>query len=668
MDPNKFNDYLKEKKYKIQQNTNYDKDKATVIIKQQNKIYRLKGDNPHKNIAQIYELEAKGDIIIYSHEEFPYTLQNLEFLKKQKNFNLKQVAIDILNGIISLHNLGISHLNLKPSNILLNSKFEAKISDLYYEAKQVCDDDYIYQGPEQLKNMNTRNIAFQSDYFSVGAIISEILGYKYKENRVDIQQGNIPIINGTSDDQLQLSFSLDMMHFSQSRRFSPTQTLQTFQNDYKQSKPYNKKYLVVAILILILSIVCFISVYYLFFQEQYNNKDQGVINDNKEVNLIKLEKASNQISENNFSTHEICKADIFYENRLIGQPIKKQINYQNDTQITKKQEVQNLEQYSQKYDNQLISSLQNDFSFINQTYPISCIAFQLININNDNLKPIQQDENNYLQIEGFWQLNKICIKQYKGCLIQNGVKNQNDINILKIEYEKDICKKQLQEFKMCIQKIWSFIYQDLKECYPQEYQQFQKQQNTNQSAWRFLDEINNKQKYNNGNNSQNCQVKQILDQDIQKYEEFFSQNFRDIYNQFENSNKYRLVNQILLKFSEMQQKKDIFIQGFYDINLINILNELKQLENDIFQDKVTKQNNFSQQNNNFDDQSNREIQNNDSEILDQKQDSQQNNTTSNQSQSQSLQQNNPENEKSKKNYQKIQKQLKKLQKKMTKEQ
>ncbi|EAS05462.2 kinase domain protein (macronuclear) [Tetrahymena thermophila SB210] len=270
--------YIKDKGYQLVDSIQKNKDKLTCTFLKQRKQFRLKGvfiqqqkyreqflkilktiqKNPHQNVAQIYEVTQKDDIIIYSHEQYRYTLQNLEEFKNEPNFNMKQIAIDILNGIIFLHSLGISHLNLKPSNILIDykgNKFQAKIADLYYEAKQECDEDQIYQGPEQLKNMNTRNVSFQSDYYSVGALLCEILGFDYKKNRENIQQGYIPIIEDTTDDSLQLSFSLDMMQYSQTRRFTPAQTLETFQNDNQPKQQNENCKLILAISLLILPIL-----------------------------------------------------------------------------------------------------------------------------------------------------------------------------------------------------------------------------------------------------------------------------------------------------------------------------------------------------------------------------------------------------------------------------
>ncbi|KAL4460702.1 hypothetical protein ABPG72_005639, partial [Tetrahymena utriculariae] len=544
MDPSKFNDYLKDKKYQLfedslQQNI----DKISGKFLKQKKPYRLKGvlvqqqkyrqqyfeilkkiqKNPHKNIAQIYELTQKDDLIIYSQEYYNQTLQNLDQLKQEQK---KQVAIDILNGITFLHSLGISHLNLKPSNILINNKFEAKIADLYYEAKQVCEEDYIYQGPEQLINMNTRNVAIQSDYYSVGALISEILGFNYKKNRQEIQQGIIPIIEDTKKDSLKLSFSLNMMHYSQFRRFTPAQTLETFLND-DQHMSLNQKLSLFSFLILSILAVLTIS-YYLIIYVQYNyNIGNYSVKDNNRFNQTTAEKVCFQNSDYQYYILEQrCKGDIFFAKELNDNSNQQIIHtqyYLQNSQNTYNEEVQHSQQEYNVENNQLeknyISYLETIFSFIsltcnskinstsemircareniikqfniqfqqmdfysielkihifsnmvyypieqkltilkqyllqiNQIFnkdelnqnlyqqdPISCMAFNLKNMSNNNFNHIQLDENSNLQIEGFWQLNKICIKQYNQCLIQSGIQKQDAPNVIEIEYDRGIC-------------------------------------------------------------------------------------------------------------------------------------------------------------------------------------------------------------------------------------
>ena len=94
--------------------------------------------------------------------------------------NIKNVSLQILNGLVFLHNLNIIHADLKPENILVQNNIY-KIIDLgsSFIEKENKYYDYIqtrwYRSPDVLFNkLTTKKI----DVWSFGCIVYELY-YRY---------------------------------------------------------------------------------------------------------------------------------------------------------------------------------------------------------------------------------------------------------------------------------------------------------------------------------------------------------------------------------------------------------------------------------------------------------------------------------------------------------
>lgn len=85
-----------------------------------------------------------------------------------------KILTQILLGLKKLHDNGITHGNLNPSNIIFDENGHIKISDyvctrLYKNSKKPRDPTYM--SPEQLRRDEVR---FSTDMWSLGSILHEL--------------------------------------------------------------------------------------------------------------------------------------------------------------------------------------------------------------------------------------------------------------------------------------------------------------------------------------------------------------------------------------------------------------------------------------------------------------------------------------------------------------
>ena len=101
-----------------------------------------------------------------------------------KTDNIRYITYSIMKGLFYMHSKGIIHRDLKPLNILINDKWEVKISDFGQSNVQVgeINKDYdltkyvttrYYRAPE-LYLEYTSNYTAAVDMWSVGCIIAEL--------------------------------------------------------------------------------------------------------------------------------------------------------------------------------------------------------------------------------------------------------------------------------------------------------------------------------------------------------------------------------------------------------------------------------------------------------------------------------------------------------------
>lgn len=105
--------------------------------------------------------------------------------KKISEENLSIIALQALNGLCYLHMVARrAHLDIKPENLLLNSKGEVKISDFgiarefnsSQEFMKTFIGTYAYMSPERMSNQNYNHT---SDIWSLGVTLIELATGEY---------------------------------------------------------------------------------------------------------------------------------------------------------------------------------------------------------------------------------------------------------------------------------------------------------------------------------------------------------------------------------------------------------------------------------------------------------------------------------------------------------
>lgn len=99
----------------------------------------------HENVVSLYEAFLR-DNIVYSLGEFMDcgTLSDVSQRLGLRTFDEPRLAFcarDMLVGLAYLHHLGVAHVGVKPTNVLVNSKGFVKLSDLDLE-KHFCEADF----------------------------------------------------------------------------------------------------------------------------------------------------------------------------------------------------------------------------------------------------------------------------------------------------------------------------------------------------------------------------------------------------------------------------------------------------------------------------------------------------------------------------------------------
>jgi serine/threonine protein kinase len=141
-----------------------------------------KRENMNDNVYYlILEYCSKGDLAKFLQRNRRKPLPYNRFLR---------FSIQILKGIVSMHEIGIGHFDLKPANIFLCEDYSVKLGDFGFSGsfgKEVTGGSLEYIAPEQLttKTANLGNAKY--DIFAFGTICLELLTRKKRDLKLEMK-------------------------------------------------------------------------------------------------------------------------------------------------------------------------------------------------------------------------------------------------------------------------------------------------------------------------------------------------------------------------------------------------------------------------------------------------------------------------------------------------
>ena len=130
----------------------------------------------HASVIKVYDYGVLQDRYPYFTMEFFAGKRITEFFDGKNWDALYDVILQIASGLHHIHHLGIVHLDLKPSNILVNDEGQAKIMDfgLAIESRQVFDrkirGTLQYMAPEVLRQ---DRVDSRADLYALGMTLYE---------------------------------------------------------------------------------------------------------------------------------------------------------------------------------------------------------------------------------------------------------------------------------------------------------------------------------------------------------------------------------------------------------------------------------------------------------------------------------------------------------------
>ncbi|KAG2295897.1 hypothetical protein Bca52824_042566 [Brassica carinata] len=140
----------------------------------------------HENVIAIKDIVSPPQRDIFNDVYIVYELMDTDLqriLRSNQTLSHDQcrfIVYQLVRGLKYVHSANILHRDLRPSNVLLNSKHELKIGD-FGLARTTSDTDFMteyvvtrwYRAPELLLNCSEYTAAI--DIWSAGCILSEIM-------------------------------------------------------------------------------------------------------------------------------------------------------------------------------------------------------------------------------------------------------------------------------------------------------------------------------------------------------------------------------------------------------------------------------------------------------------------------------------------------------------
>lgn len=151
------------------------------IVKRFKREAKILAKLDHPNIIKVLDFGTYQKFFYISFEHFESkTLRVCSEKNKLSDKTKKQIAIQLLKGLSYAHRNKIIHRDIKPENILVNDKFELKISDfglaLATGEELVTKQSSLvgtpcYMSPEQI---NGEELTIKTDLFSAGIVLYEL--------------------------------------------------------------------------------------------------------------------------------------------------------------------------------------------------------------------------------------------------------------------------------------------------------------------------------------------------------------------------------------------------------------------------------------------------------------------------------------------------------------
>lgn len=155
------------------------------FIGEAKKMAKIQDSLNHPNVVQVqnYHRDHDGLFIIMEYVPGQDLSQYIDALgAPMDRQEAKKIMLQILDAFVTIHEVGIVHKDVKPSNILITPSKKIKIVD-FGISEIVGEDDFNktksqaigtipYMSPEQVRN---QHIDIQSDVYSIGMVYYEML-------------------------------------------------------------------------------------------------------------------------------------------------------------------------------------------------------------------------------------------------------------------------------------------------------------------------------------------------------------------------------------------------------------------------------------------------------------------------------------------------------------